>query len=753
MSASVLAPPFKAQVATSSNIRVRTYPEQVLYFADGQGSRTATTYSWPTGTKHTLYGVPVDEATRVGVRYSFSSWSIAGQILAEGNPVTITADPSISEVRAEYKVEYGLTVNLISCDEPPCAPPGRVYAAGAPLTETTIVWATPGGTIQLQAVPNPGYVFAGWGNTNRGQVTQGFLNTVTVNEPMAVTPMFQPARKIDFETVPDRLQILADRAPVNTPATLEWGRGSTHSLTVVSPQQDPTGAWWVFSSWTHGGAMTQAYTVDASVASGKIVATFTPAMKVTLATSPNGLKLKVDGREGQPPYNPVWGVGETHRVEAPLQQTDAQGRTWAFDSWSDGQPAARSFTVPDAEVGLGQRLVATYRQLGRISISSNLSGGSATVDGAECQLPCSVDRPLGTPVTVSVPARVSLGDSSRAEFDRWSDGSSGALSLVAAPEPKSLTATYRTLHRLLVTADPFEGAVCRTAPDSNDGFFDSSTVVTVTASARGGFRFRRWEGDVNVALPQGTVLMNQPRAARAIFDRVPYIPPSGVRNAAAELPAEGVAPGSLVSMNGSHLAGNAVTGPESPLSQTLGDVTVRFGDRLLPLYFVSPERITAQLPPDATDGQATAAARWANQEEVRAEFKVVRNAPGLFSTTVDDQALVVASHADGTSVTPASPARRGEVVTLFGTGFGPTEPQRPWGFAVPDAPAYRLVDAVTVQLGDRPLVPETAVAAQGKVGIDSIQVRVPGDVAGGGLIPLVAQAGGRDSNKVFLPVE
>ena len=66
------------------------------------------------------------------------------------------------------------------------------------------------------------------------------------------------------------------------------------------------------------------------------------------------------------------------------------------------------------------------------------------------------------------------------------------------------------------------------------------------------------------------------------------------------------------------------------------------------------------------------------------QFNVIRNAPGLFANNVDSKRYAVAFHQDGTAVTVASPAKRTEIVTVLGTGFGPYNRRVPEGFAVPD---------------------------------------------------------------------
>ena len=61
---------------------------------------------------------------------------------------------------------------------------------------------------------------------------------------------------------------------------------------------------------------------------------------------PPGLALKVDNRDNWPSYNFPWGVGETHRLEAPAQLTDSQGRLWSFAAGRTAATACRIY-VPD----------------------------------------------------------------------------------------------------------------------------------------------------------------------------------------------------------------------------------------------------------------------------------------------------------------------------------------------------------------------------------------------------------------------
>jgi uncharacterized protein (TIGR03437 family) len=187
------------------------------------------------------------------------------------------------------------------------------------------------------------------------------------------------------------------------------------------------------------------------------------------------------------------------------------------------------------------------------------------------------------------------------------------------------------------------------------------------------------------------------------------------------------------------------------LPQTLGGVTVRVGDRLLPLLFVSPLQINAQMPDDVAAGGQVLTVSSPGAPDVRAAFTVVRNAPGLFPVASNGQAMAMAIHEDGSPVTTDAPAKPGELLTVYGTGFGPTERPRPEGFPIPQTPTYNIVDSVTLQAGTLSITAEGAFAAPGRLGIDAAQFRLDSSVTG--TVTLKLTVNGVDSNTVMLAVQ
>jgi uncharacterized protein (TIGR03437 family) len=732
--------------------RVFMEPTGAYFYVDGTSYLTPQSFLWPKGSKHTLSVDPaVQTTTRLGVRYTFASWTDSTGRLSMGTPtIAVTAAPEISWIKAVITTEYEIKIMIADCPAVDCNPPGTVLIGGTIFDRNGTVYAAPNTVLTLAAFPKPGYVFVGW-QLGAGS-SDAFVNTVTVTGPMSIQPRFEPAKQVTFLTSPPDLRVLVDRQPVLTPVTMDFGQGTRHVLGAPSPQDDMTGGLWVFDSWAHGGGQNTLYVVERTNVRETLTAKFVPGVRVAFLTNPPGLKLKIEGRSNWPAYTFVWGAGTAHEISALDGQTDAAGRRYVFKSWSHGGAETQQYTVPASAVEAGVRLVANFEALNRVSVQSVPSGLSLQVDGGECRTPCALERPAGAALRVTAPVSIAAGGGTRLDFDGWADGGAPDRTWTVAADQLTLVARYQTLYRLATLAEPEGGARIRLEPASLDAFYPAGTTVQVVAEALPGFRFRAWDGDLNGPFRTGALALSSPKVVRALLDRVPFVAENGVRNAAGDTPVAGVAAGSLISVLGASLAPAYQVGPASPLAQTLAGVTLRLDERLLPLVFVSPAQINAQLPSDLEEGDRTLIVRWEGQPEATARFRVVRNAPGLFATLIEGRPFAVAAHADGRPVSAENPARAGETLALFGTGFGPCLRQPPDGFAVPEAPAYPLADPVTVVLGETPVEAQFAGAAPGQVGAVITRFVVPASLAGPS-VDLRVSVNGQSSNTVQLPVE
>jgi uncharacterized protein (TIGR03437 family) len=189
------------------------------------------------------------------------------------------------------------------------------------------------------------------------------------------------------------------------------------------------------------------------------------------------------------------------------------------------------------------------------------------------------------------------------------------------------------------------------------------------------------------------------------------------------------------------------------MAQTLGGATASIGTQTLPLYFVSPAQINFQLPLGLAPGPQTLIVSVPGQPDAQAVFQVAADAPGIFPLSVTNGVTFgLVTHHDGSLVTSTAPAQAGETLALFGTGFGPTVPTRPEGYAVPASPPYLLTDPATVKLGGVSASVLSAYAWPGAVGVDVILFVVPAGLPSAANSALTVTIGGTVSNTVQVPI-
>ncbi len=732
---------------------------RATFFVDGTPYSSPVTLFWPEGSKHIISVQSQEIAT--GIRCAFERWVGVHQsgweeTKDDGLTLAVTAHRDIVGFRAEGALFYRLQVQIVSeglgsifsCTPGPQY--GKIYINRVCYAVNSELWVPADSEVFIQAYPPAGFVFEGW-QPDLG-AGQAFETKFLMNRPIVLYARFRPAVRVRLLTDPPGLELWADRTRVRAPITLDWGEGSRHTLAPVSPQMDEWGRWWVFAGWSNGQPEQHEYVPQRSNVPETVTARFVPGVPVGFQTQPLGLKLEIDGRENWPSYNFIWAVGSTHRVAAPAEQVYG-GRRYVFEGWSNGGPAVQDLVVPEeALAGGGLRLRADYELLGRLRIESTHEV-TVEVNGSACRTPCLIEPRQGTVLRLAAPTLVRVDEWRRLEFQGWADQGAAERVWTAGPAEEALWLNYQAAYRVLALAAPAEGARVRFEPASADGFYAAGSLVKLVAEARPGYRFKFWDGDVAGRAPELEFAVSEPRIVRAVLEPVPWVPPSGVRNAAGQTPEPGVAPGSLIAIYGVHLAAEYVAGPESPLAQTLGGVTVTVSGRPLPLRFVSPEQINAQLLSDVAEGEQTLKVRTAEGVELSVPLLVVRHAPGLFSREVEGRSVALALGEDGRLISSERPARRGEVVTLLGTGFGPYKQPVPDGFAVPEGWQVELAEEVEILAGERVLKPLWAGAATGQVGVTAVRFRLSEDFPAAPEVTLQVRLRHRLSNPVPLPLE
>jgi uncharacterized protein (TIGR03437 family) len=220
-----------------------------------------------------------------------------------------------------------------------------------------------------------------------------------------------------------------------------------------------------------------------------------------------------------------------------------------------------------------------------------------------------------------------------------------------------------------------------------------------------------------------------------------------IQNAATFL--EGaIAPGEVVTLRGKGIGPekgvNAQSGP-SGLPTELSGVQVLFGNEPAPLLYVQSEQINAVVPWDAGNGSPNPGISVEvkyNGASSNTAVLLNRAAPGIFLANFTTQ-LAAVLNADGTPNSPTNPAKRGSVVTFYGTGGGATNPPGVDGGIWPSSPLAHLSLPVSVQINDVAADVLYAGSAPGMVsGIFQINVKVPDLFSPPPTVPIVVTIGG-----------
>jgi uncharacterized protein (TIGR03437 family) len=111
------------------------------------------------------------------------------------------------------------------------------------------------------------------------------------------------------------------------------------------------------------------------------------------------------------------------------------------------------------------------------------------------------------------------------------------------------------------------------------------------------------------------------------------------------------------------------------LPTSLDGVSVTIDGVAAYVEYISPTQINVLAPDDAAVGTVQVQVTVAGQTSNSLAAQKQQYAPAFF--TIDGGALVAARHLNGTLVSATQPAAPGEVIELYATGFGPTNPPFP----------------------------------------------------------------------------
>jgi uncharacterized protein (TIGR03437 family) len=248
----------------------------------------------------------------------------------------------------------------------------------------------------------------------------------------------------------------------------------------------------------------------------------------------------------------------------------------------------------------------------------------------------------------------------------------------------------------------------------------------------------------------------------------PLVAFGGVVDNAAFTAGKPVAAGSIAAIFGSQFssAGAGYAG-SVPLPTTLSNCQVLMNGAPVPLFYLDANQADIQVPFETPAGQATVQMACNGKPGNTVSVVVNTSAPRLFVFPGNPQAPDTSPYglfinaADGTYSLPASvasslnipgahPAKRGDVITIYALGLGPTSPSVPSNTAGPAAEPLARVSNVQIMfgggfLGSSTVTPSYAGLAPYYVGLYQINVTIPFDAPTGN-VPVYIEMPGVGSN-------
>jgi uncharacterized protein (TIGR03437 family) len=219
----------------------------------------------------------------------------------------------------------------------------------------------------------------------------------------------------------------------------------------------------------------------------------------------------------------------------------------------------------------------------------------------------------------------------------------------------------------------------------------------------------------------------------------PAIQDNGVLNAASGQP--GIVPGSWIQIKGTNLSNSMRTWTsadivDGKLPRALDGVSVMVNGNPAFVYYISPTQINVQAPDDTATGPVNVVVTNNGVSSAPMQANIVQAQPALFLFDPQGRkypaAIVLESNTAFSYLGPVGlyptltfrPAKPGDTISLYGTGFGPTTPATAAGATFSGAPS--IASAVTATIGGaNATVLASVIAAPGEYQINIVVPDVP----------------------------
>lgn len=183
----------------------------------------------------------------------------------------------------------------------------------------------------------------------------------------------------------------------------------------------------------------------------------------------------------------------------------------------------------------------------------------------------------------------------------------------------------------------------------------------------------------------------------------------------------------------------------------MAGTSVLVNGRRMPLVFVSPNQINAQLPYDVPEGEAKISVTSSEGASAEETINIAAAAPGIFQIAGGTRAVAI--NQDFTLNTPENAESRGRVLTVYLTGIGTLDGELAAGVAAPADRLLRTPLESSATIGGRPAPILFLGLTPGFVGLAQANIQVPSDGPIGNALELVIGVNRQRSNPALVAVK
>ncbi len=341
---------------TTVGVTVASSPSGRTVTVDGTDHTAPYSGTWNSGSSHTLNVPSPQNISGVSSRYVFSSWSNGGSQSQTVSPTSATT------YTANFTQQHFLSTRT--------EPRGIGIPGGG-------TWYNHGATATVGPAPSiDGYEFSYWrkggaGGSNIG--TDSASVSVTVDSPFLVEAVYTATDPPD-NSAPSVARV----SPTSSSLTLTKGSSQTFSARATDDDDNISEWEWYVEDESQGGQSLSltgdvtkqfSYTfssagdyevevefVDDQLESDSVIwsvevpePTATTTVSVTVASSPSGRTVTVDGTDHTAPYSGTWNSGSSHTLNVPSPQNiSGVSSRYVFSSWSNGGSQSQTVSPTSA---------------------------------------------------------------------------------------------------------------------------------------------------------------------------------------------------------------------------------------------------------------------------------------------------------------------------------------------------------------------------------------------------------------------